>query len=121
MKLSQVSPKAKWALVMMLVAIFPTLAGITIGIAVFGEAAPPFVYILPAIWLVLFFVSLARLKVGLIGGVAWSVVSLFAPVGVALQGIRSSLAQTRGMPVCPFSIVGAGNEHSDNLPVPEGI
>lgn len=107
MKWRDLSSKAKWALVMMLVAIFPTVAGVVIGMIVCGENAPPFVYIFPAIWLILFFVGLARLRAGLIGGIVWGVINLFAPVVIALQGIRSSLAQALGMPVCPFSIVGA--------------
>ena len=101
------SSKAKWVLVMMLVAIFPGVAGIVVGMVAFGETAPPFVYVLPAIWLILFFVSLARLKAGLIGGIVWAVITLFAPALVALQGIRSSLAQALGIPVCPFAIMGA--------------
>ena len=92
---------------MMLVAIFPGVAGGVIGMAVFGETAPPFVYIVPAIWLILFFVGLARLKAGLIGGIVWAVVNLFGPVFIMLQGLRSSLAEALGIAVCPFSIVGA--------------
>lgn len=107
MKWRDLSSKAKWALVMMLVAIFPTLAGIIIGMAVYEETVPPFVYIFPVVWLILFFVGLTRLKAGLIGGIIWAVINLFAPVIILLQGLRSSLAQALGMPVCPFSIVGA--------------
>jgi hypothetical protein len=101
------SSKAKWALVMMLVAIIPTVAGVTIGIVVFGEAAPPFVYAFPVVWLILFFVGLVKLKAGLIAGIVWAVINLFAPVIVMMQGIRSSLAVYLGMAVCPFSILGA--------------
>ena len=92
---------------MMLVAIVPGVAGIVIVRLAFGETAPPLVYALPVIWLVLFFVSLARLKVGLIAGVVWAVINLFAPVAIVLQGIRNSLAEALGLPVCPFAIVGA--------------
>jgi len=88
-------------------AIFPTLAGIIIGLAVFGEIVPPFVYIFPAIWLILFFIGLARLKAGLIGGIIWAVINLFGPLVIALQGLRRSLAQALGIAVCPFSLVGA--------------
>jgi hypothetical protein len=101
------SSKAKWALVMMLVAIIPTLAGVTIGMLVFGEAAPPFVYAFPVVWLILFFVGLIKLKAGLIAGIVWAVINLFAPVIVMMQGIRSALAVYLGMAVCPFSILTA--------------
>jgi hypothetical protein len=101
------SSKAKWALVMMLVAIIPTLAGVTIGMLVFREAAPPFVYIFPVVWLILFFVGLVKLKAGLIAGIVWAVINLFAPVIVMMQGIRSALAVYLGMAVCPFSILTA--------------
>ncbi|MBN2186700.1 MAG: hypothetical protein JW732_04530 [Dehalococcoidia bacterium] len=107
MKWRGLSSRTRWALVMMLVAIFPTVAGVIIGVALFGETAPPFVYAFPAIWLILFLVSLQRLKAGLIGGIVWAVINLFAPLIIALQGLRSSLAQALGIPVCPFSIVGA--------------
>ena len=66
------SPKTKWALVMMLVAIIPTVAGVTIGMVVFEEAAPPFVYAFPVVWLVLLSVV----------NVAFLAVSA-VPVGVA--------------------------------------
>jgi len=69
MRWKDLSSKAKWALVMMLVAIIPTVAGIVTGRAMFGETAPLFVYVIPAIWLILFFVGLAKLKAGLIGGI----------------------------------------------------
>ena len=107
MRWGNLSSKAKWALVMMLVAIFPGVAGAIVAKAVFGETAPPFVYIMPAIWLILFFVGMARLKAGLIGGIVWAVINLFAPLIIVLQGIRSSLAEALGIAVCPFAIVGA--------------
>ena len=107
MRWSVLSSKAKWALIMMLVAIFPGAAGVVIGKVVFGEAAPAFVYVMPAIWLILFFVSLAKLRVGLIGGIVWAVINLFGPLFIMLQGLRSCLAQALGIAVCPFSIVGA--------------
>ena len=65
MKWKELSSKAKWALAVMLVAIIPSVAGVVIGSVVFGEAAPPFVYAFPVIWLILFFVGLIKLKVGL--------------------------------------------------------
>jgi len=43
MKWRDLSSKAKWALVMMLVAIFPGMAGIVTGMAIFGETTPLFV------------------------------------------------------------------------------
>jgi hypothetical protein len=101
------SSKAKWALVMMLVAIIPTVAGVIIGVVVFGEAAPPFVYAFPVVWLILFFVGLVKLKVGLIGGIVWAVINLFAPTIVMMQGIKSALAVYLGIAVCPFSILAA--------------
>ena len=107
MNWKNLSSKAKLALVMMLVAIIPTVAGITIGMVIFGEAAPPFVYVFPAVWLILFFVSLVKLKEGLIVGVVWAVINLFAPVIVVMQGMKSALAVYLGMAVCPFSILGA--------------
>jgi hypothetical protein len=99
--------KTKLALVMMLVAIIPTVAGVTIGMVVFGEAAPPFVYAFPVVWLILFFIGLVKLKAGLIGGIVWAVINIFAPVIVLMQGIKSSLAVYLGMAVCPFSILTA--------------
>ena len=107
MKWRNLSSKAKWALVMMLVAIIPTVAGVTIGMVVFGEAVPPFVYAFPVVWLILFFVGLIKLKAGLIAGIVWAVINLFAPVIVMMQGIRSALAVYLGMAVCPFSILTA--------------
>jgi hypothetical protein len=107
MKWGELSSKAKWALVMMLVAIIPTIVGVTIGVVVFGEAAPLFVYVLPVVWLILFLVSLVKLKTGLIGGIVWAVINILAPVIVMMQGIKSALAQALGMAVCPFSILGA--------------
>jgi hypothetical protein len=91
---------------MMLVAIFPGVGGVIVGIAVFGETAPPFVYVMSAIWLILFFVSLARLKAGLIAGIVYAVINLFGPLFIVQQGIRSSLARALSIPICPFAIVG---------------
>ena len=107
MRWGDLSSKAKWALVMMLVAIFPGVAGIVTGRAMFGETAPLFVYVIPAIWLILFFVGLAKLKAGLIGGIVWAVINLLGPFFIMQQGLRSALAQALGIPICPFSIVGA--------------
>ena len=107
MRWGDLSSKAKWALVMMLVAIFPGVAGIVVGMVAFGETAPPFVYVIPAIWLILFFVGLAKLRAGLIGGIVWAVINLLGPLFIMQQGLRSALAQALGMPICPFSIVGA--------------
>jgi hypothetical protein len=107
MNWGNLSSKAKWALVMMLVAIIPTVAGVTIGMVVFGEAALPFVYAFPAVWLILFFVGLVKLKAGLSGGIVWAVINLFAPVIVMMQGIKSALAVYLGVAVCPFSILTA--------------
>jgi hypothetical protein len=107
MRWKDLSSKAKWALVMMLVAIIPTVAGVVIGVVVYEQAAPPFVYAIPVVWLILFFVGMARLKAGLIGGIVWAVINLFAPVIVMMQGIKSALAQDLGIAVCPFSILGA--------------
>ena len=98
---------AKWAIAMMLVAILPTLAGISIGKIVFGEAAPTFVYIFPIIWLVLFFVSLRTLKIGLIGGLIWAAINIPAPVILMLQDVNSNIGKAVGMPVCPFSVLGS--------------
>jgi hypothetical protein len=100
------SSKVKWALIMMLVAILPGLAGITINTVVFGETVPPFVYVLPAIWLILFFISLTKLRTGLITGIIWASINVLIPVIVVLKGIKSPIAKTLGIPVCPFSIVG---------------
>lgn len=101
------SSRVKWTLVMMLVAVVPTLAGITIGIVVFGEAVPPFVYIIPAIWVILFLVSMVRIRIGLIGGCVWAVGNVFAPVILWLQGIQSAIGAAVGSPVCPFSILSS--------------
>ena len=98
---------AKWAIAMMLVAILPTVAGISIGAMIFGETAPPFVYIFPVIWLVLFFVSLITLKIGLISGVVWAAINIPVPVILMLQDINSSIGKAVGMCVCPFSMIGS--------------
>ena len=109
MRWGALSSKAKWALVMMLVAIIPGVAGIVIGKAVFGETAPPFVYVMSAIWLILFFVGMARLRAGLIAGIVWAVMSLFAPLIIVLQGIRNPVALALGMP-CLFVILGSSRK-----------
>ena len=106
MKWKELSLKAKWALVLMLVATIPAIAGIAIAAGVFGESAPPFVYALPAVWVILFFVSLARLKAGLIAGIIWSVMNLFIPIIPILQGIKNPIADALGIPICPFATLG---------------
>ena len=104
---SSIPTMAKWAIAMMLVAILPTVAGISIGKIVFGEAVPPFVYIFPVIWLALFFVSLRTLRIGLIGGIVWAAINIPVPIILMLQDINSSIGKAVGMPVCPFSVLGS--------------
>ena len=106
MKWRRLSLTTKWALILMLVATVPGLAGIVITACVFGESAPPFVYALPVIWIILFFVSMAKLKIGLISGIIWGIMNLFIPIIPIVQGIKNPIAGALGMPICPFSTLG---------------
>jgi hypothetical protein len=106
MKWKDLTLKAKWALIMMLAAIFPALAGITIAEGVFGASVPLFVYALPAIWIILFLISLVRLRAGLVGGIIWGIMTLFIPIFPILKGIKNPIAEALGLPVCPFIIIG---------------
>ena len=102
----ELSLKAKWALIMMLVATVPGIAGIAIAASVYGQTAPPFVYALPAVWVILFLVSLANLKTGLIAGIVWGIMNLFIPIIPILQVIKNPIADALGMPICPFALLG---------------
>jgi hypothetical protein len=90
----------------MLVAIIPAIAGIAISAGLYEQAAPPFVYALPTIWVILFLVSLVNLRAGLIAGIIWGVMNLFIPIIPILQGIKNPIADALGIPVCPFAMLG---------------
>lgn len=106
MKWRDLPLKAKWALSMMVVAIFPGLAGITISVGVFGKSPSLFVYVLPVIWLILFLISMVRLRTGLIGAIVLAVINLFILIVIILMGIKSPIADALGIPICPFAIIG---------------
>lgn len=106
MKWRKLSLKAKWALVLMLAATVPAIAGIAIAAGVYGQTAPPFVYGLPAVWVILFLVSLVYLKAGLISGIVWGIMNLFIPIIPILQGIKNPIADALGIPICPFALFG---------------
>jgi hypothetical protein len=106
MKWKELSLKAKWALSLMLVATVPAIAGVAIAASVYGQTAPPFVYALPAVWVILFLVSLASPKAGLIAGIVWGIMNLFIPIIPILQGVKNPIAEALGTPICPFAMLG---------------
>lgn len=100
------SSNAKWALCLMLVATLPPVAGATVAIVQFGEPVPIFVYILPVIWVLLFVVSMFKLRIGLTSGIVWAVINICIPGIMLLRGVRCPIAEAWGLPVSPFAAVG---------------
>jgi len=99
------SSGAKWALIMMLVAMVAGVIGPLVSTCAFGQAPPPFVYVLPGGWLVLFLVGLARIRVALVGGIVWAVLDIVLSAIMMVDGVEVSVAAALGVPVSPFAVL----------------
>jgi len=90
----------------MLLSVIPGLAGISISAFIFGQGVPVFVYILPIIWVILFLISLKRLRLGLMGGIVWGVMNLFISIIPVMMGVENPIAKALDIPICPFALLG---------------
>jgi hypothetical protein len=92
---------------MMLASAVPGLVGPLICRVFMGESAPPAVFVIPAVWVLLFLLGRWGSHYALWAGITWGLLNIVAPLGLAVRGIRSALAVAMGLPVCPFSLIGS--------------